>query len=123
MSLDLQRKSIIKFTTIFITTFIILSILTHAPEAQAVIMVNIRDEHGQVTTEGWWLINIAAPLFILSEIVKFLFGLLLLPFALFGLNLGPTLLAGVWANLTVMWPGLLVWGIFSVAGQSVQGGK
>jgi hypothetical protein len=86
------------------------------PESASAAMINIRDGNGHVTTWGWWLINIFAPWFIIFELVKIFLGILSLPLALFGFHWGFELLAGAWSNLTVMWPGLLFWGIISLSG-------
>lgn len=91
----------------FLTVVVINFLLT--PDVANAAMIDIRDEEGNVTTWGWWLINIFSPYFVLFEIIKIGLGLLMLALALFGNHSGFELLAARWGNLTVMFPGLVVW--------------
>ncbi|QOV21136.1 hypothetical protein [Anabaenopsis elenkinii] len=94
--------------------FITLDLIIVTESASAYRMIDIRDYNGNVTTWGWWLVNIFAPFFITFELIKIVVGIICLPLALFGMEFGFDLLAGAWSNITVMWPGLLIWGLGSI---------
>jgi hypothetical protein len=98
-------------------SFVILTVFNDIAKPEiASAGINIRDENGDVTTWGWWLVNIFAPWFVAYELVKIIVGIVLL---IFGVKSGSDFLVGAWANLTVMWPGLFVWYILSyISGNS-----
>ena len=77
---------------------------------------NLQEEDGHVTPLMWWWGNIFAPYFFVWAFLKIALGLLLLPLAFFEVQWGQKLLFAGWLDLTVMWPGLLLWtvGFWSV---------
>lgn len=116
--MQLSYKKFIFCLGIGLLIFTIFNCIVMPESASAAKIINIRDGNGHVTTWGWWLVNIFAPFFVISEIIKIVLGILLLPLALFGVQWSFDLLAGAWSNLTVMWPGLLVWIIGSSVAES-----
>lgn len=109
-----RYKNFSFYIGIGIATFIVFSYLA-LPESANAAMIDIRDEHGHVTNWGWWMVNILAPFFITFELIKIAIGVLCLPLVIFGFHGGQEFLYAGWSNLTVMWPGLLLWTIGSLS--------
>lgn len=68
-----SKKSFwLRFLLIFLASLTLIAIIFYPTEVQAAAMIDIdiRDENGEVTTWGWWLINGLAPFFIIGELVK-----------------------------------------------------
>lgn len=103
----LNKKVALRLLFFFICGIAVVLVFSFNSEVAAA-NINIRNESGEVTTWGWLLVNILAPFFVLFEIIKIIGGVCIF---LFNRELAVELLTAGWENLTVMFPGLVVWTI------------
>ena len=93
-----RHKNFAFYIGVGLITFTVFSCLASPESVNAATLkyYSIRDNHGHVTP----LKGCLSPLQL---------GILLLPLAIFGFHWGQKLLFEGWLDLTVMWPGLLLW--------------
>ena len=109
--LILCHKNFAFYIGIGLITFTVFNCLT-SPESvngATIRYVNLQEKDGHVTPFMWWAANIFAPYFVMWAFLKIALGILLLPLAIFKFHWGQKLLFAGWLDLTVMWPGLLLW--------------
>ncbi|WP_186709127.1 HEAT repeat domain-containing protein [Euhalothece natronophila] len=81
------------------------------------IIIDIRDEDGEITTWGFWLINILSPVFVIGELIKVVISFIVLPF---NSSLANSFFQGAISNIIAMSPGLIFYALVGVLGSLVD---